>query len=251
VQPQNTFDKRDVVWVISVAPETARRLDRSSSQIARSASIVAVASRLGGSVPTHFRYTPCIVMSSSTGDSSDGWDTGTIGVLFRKAVCGAGADGRTLWALGRSISIGYSSCGLPLAAAGRWMLRGGGTRTGSLGLPARMCWVAGFPGRIPFAQARSVIAVAQNRCAQPFDPPGCATLWRPCSGPPLALLTSGPSQRASIPVLALETQPPTGLPSRPTCRGAGPLQVLKTRRFSGNSRHAGPVVFQHRRRTPV
>src|SRR5258708_10789790 len=53
--------------------------------------------------------------------------------------------------------------------------------------------------------------------------------------------TSGPPERASIPVLALEAQPPTGLPSRPTCRGAGPLQVLKTRRFSGNSRHAGPV----------
>ena len=44
--------------------------DRSSSQIARSASTVALASRLGGSVPTHFRYTPCIVMSSSTGDSN-------------------------------------------------------------------------------------------------------------------------------------------------------------------------------------
>jgi hypothetical protein len=41
--------------------------DRSSSQIARSASTVALASSPGG-VPTHFRYTPCIVMSSSTGD---------------------------------------------------------------------------------------------------------------------------------------------------------------------------------------
>ena len=44
--------------------------DRSSSQIARSASTVALASRPGGGVPTHFRYTPCIVMSSSTGDSN-------------------------------------------------------------------------------------------------------------------------------------------------------------------------------------
>src|SRR6266850_458928 len=52
-------------------------------------------------------------------------------------------------------------------------------------------------------------------------------------GPPLASLTSGPPQRASIPVLALEAQPPTGLPSRPTCRGAGPLQVLKTQGFVG------------------
>src|ERR1700676_1568777 len=57
----------------------------------------------------------------------------------------------------------------------------------------------------------------------------------------LASLTSGPPQRASIPVLALEAQPPTGLPSRPTCRGAGPLQVLKTRGFVGDSRQAGPV----------
>jgi hypothetical protein len=59
--------------------------------------------------------------------------------------------------------------------------------------------------------------------------------------PSLALLTSGPPQRASIPVLALEAQPPRGLPSRPTSRGAGQLQVLKTRGFSGNSRQAGPV----------
>src|SRR3984893_18628548 len=46
--------------------------------------------------------------------------------------------------------------------------------------------------------------------------------------PSLASLTSGPPQRASIPVLALEAQPPTGLLSRPTCRGAGPFEVLKT-----------------------
>src|SRR5215475_3356618 len=53
--------------------------------------------------------------------------------------------------------------------------------------------------------------------------------------------TSGPPQRASIPVRALEAQPPTGLPSRPTCRGAGPLQVLKTQGFAGDSRQASPV----------
>src|ERR1700726_831910 len=59
--------------------------------------------------------------------------------------------------------------------------------------------------------------------------------------PSLASHPSGPPQRASIPVLALEAQPPTGLPSRSTCRGAGPLQVLKTRGFEGDSRQAGPV----------
>src|SRR6476659_7829779 len=41
--------------------------------------------------------------------------------------------------------------------------------------------------------------------------------------------------------LALEAQPRTGLPSRSTCRGGGPLQVLKTRGFEGDSRQAGPV----------
>ena len=35
----------------------------------------------------------------------------------------------------------------------------------------------GFPRTHLFAQVRSVIAVAQHRCAQLFDPPGCATLW--------------------------------------------------------------------------
>src|SRR5262249_42216405 len=54
---------------------TLSSFDRSSSQIARSASIVALASRLGGSVPTHFRYTPCIVMSSSAGGANP-WTLG-------------------------------------------------------------------------------------------------------------------------------------------------------------------------------
>jgi CDP-diacylglycerol pyrophosphatase len=45
----------------------------------------------------------------------------------------------------------------------------------------------------------------------------------------------------TIPVLALEALPPTRLPSRPTCRGAGPLQVLKTQGFVGYSQQAGPV----------
>src|SRR6476646_2054927 len=76
--------------------------------------------------------------------------------------------------------------------------------------------------------------------ARPVDPQTIQSL-PPRSGPPLASLTSGPPQRSSIPVLALEAQPPTGLPSRSTCRGAGPLQVLKTRGFEGDSRQAGPV----------
>src|SRR5437016_9422534 len=34
--------------------------------------------------------------------------------------------------------------------------------------------------------------------------------------------------RGFAPDSSLEAQPPTGLPSRPTCRGAGPFEVLKT-----------------------
>ena len=36
----------------------------------------------------------------------------------------------------------------------------------------------GLPRTHSFAQARSVAAVAANRCAEVFDPPGSVTLWR-------------------------------------------------------------------------
>jgi hypothetical protein len=36
----------------------------------------------------------------------------------------------------------------------------------------------GFPRTHHFAQARSVFAVAAQRCAEVFDPPRCVTLWR-------------------------------------------------------------------------
>jgi len=36
----------------------------------------------------------------------------------------------------------------------------------------------GFPRTHRFAQARSVFAVAEQRCTEVFDPPGCVTLWR-------------------------------------------------------------------------
>src|SRR6266478_5996367 len=35
----------------------------------------------------------------------------------------------------------------------------------------------GFPRTHYFAQARSVFAVAANRCKEVFDPPGSVTLW--------------------------------------------------------------------------
>src|SRR6202040_1536438 len=104
--------------------------------------------------------------------------------------------------------------------------------------------------RSPGRHAQRLARPSPPRGHRPGKPDGSGSPSRcpqtiqslpPCSGPPLASHTSGPPQRASIPVLALEAQPPTGLPSRSTCRGAGPLQVLKTRGFEGDSRQAGPV----------
>jgi hypothetical protein len=40
----------------------------------------------------------------------------------------------------------------------------------------------GFPRTHHFAQARSVFAVAEHRCAQVFNPPNCATHWRLTDG---------------------------------------------------------------------
>ena|SRR6516162_590462 len=90
-----------------------------------------------------------------------------------------------------------------------------------------------LPGGID--QAKPAGSGSPSRCQQTIQS------LPPCSGPPFASHSSGPPQRASIPVLALEAQPPTGLPSGPTCRGAGPLQVLKTRGFAGDFRQASPV----------
>jgi hypothetical protein len=53
-----------------------------------------------------------------------------------------------------------------------WNTRG---QLGRLGAAALR---RGFPRTHYFAQARSVFAVAAHRCAEVFDPPGCATLWR-------------------------------------------------------------------------
>jgi hypothetical protein len=36
----------------------------------------------------------------------------------------------------------------------------------------------GFPRTFHFAQARSVFAVAAQRCDEVFNPPGCVTLWK-------------------------------------------------------------------------
>ena len=49
---------------------------------------------------------------------------------------------------------------------------------GQLGRLGAAALRRGFPRTHLFAQARSVFAVAAHRCAEVFDPPGCATLWR-------------------------------------------------------------------------
>lgn len=48
---------------------------------------------------------------------------------------------------------------------------------GQLGSYGAKMLSRGLPRTHHFAQARSVFAVAAHRCAQIFNPPGCATLW--------------------------------------------------------------------------
>src|SRR5205823_13506763 len=49
---------------------------------------------------------------------------------------------------------------------------------GQLGRLGAVALQRGFPRTHRFAQARSVFAVAANRCAEFFDVPGTVTLWR-------------------------------------------------------------------------
>lgn len=49
---------------------------------------------------------------------------------------------------------------------------------GQLGCLGAAALRRGFPRTYRFAQARSVFAVAAHRCAEVFDPPACATLFR-------------------------------------------------------------------------
>lgn len=49
---------------------------------------------------------------------------------------------------------------------------------GQLGRLGAAALRRGFPRTHRFAQARSVFAVAAQRCAEVFEPPGCVTLWR-------------------------------------------------------------------------
>jgi len=48
---------------------------------------------------------------------------------------------------------------------------------GMLGRRGAVVLERGFPRTHFFAQARAVFGIAQSRCAEVFDPPGCMTLW--------------------------------------------------------------------------
>jgi hypothetical protein len=62
--------------------------------------------------------------------------------------------------------------------AARWWNTGDtGRRTALLGRAGSVLMSRGFPRTHRFAQARLVFEVARARCAEVFDPPGCATLW--------------------------------------------------------------------------
>ncbi|MGF6370770.1 hypothetical protein OKW40_003520 [Paraburkholderia sp. RAU6.4a] len=56
--------------------------------------------------------------------------------------------------------------------AGWWNTKGQMGRLGATVLRR------GFPRTYRFAQARSVFAVAAQRCDEVFNPPGCVTLWK-------------------------------------------------------------------------
>ena len=49
---------------------------------------------------------------------------------------------------------------------------------GQLGRMGASALRRGFPRTFHFAQARSVFAVAAQRCDEVFNPPGCVTLWK-------------------------------------------------------------------------
>lgn len=62
--------------------------------------------------------------------------------------------------------------------AARWWNTGDtARRTALLGRAGSVLMSRGFPRTHRFAQARLVFEVARARCAEVFDPPGCATLW--------------------------------------------------------------------------
>jgi hypothetical protein len=65
-----------------------------------------------------------------------------------------------------------------VARVGEGELAGWWNSKGQLGRMGARALARGFPRTHHFAQARSVFAVAADRCAEVFEPPGSVTLWR-------------------------------------------------------------------------
>jgi hypothetical protein len=65
-----------------------------------------------------------------------------------------------------------------IARVGEGELAGWWNSKGQLGRMGARALARGFPRTHRFAQARSVFAVAADRCTEVFEPPGCVTLWR-------------------------------------------------------------------------
>lgn len=66
---------------------------------------------------------------------------------------------------------------LVVARAGEMDLQGWWNTKGALGRLGRAVYQRGFPRTAPFAQARTVFAVARARTRELWNPTGCATLW--------------------------------------------------------------------------
>lgn len=66
---------------------------------------------------------------------------------------------------------------LVLARHGEMDLAKWWNSNGMLGHRGAVVLERGFPRTHFFAQARAVFAIAQTRCAELFDPPGCMTIW--------------------------------------------------------------------------
>lgn len=67
---------------------------------------------------------------------------------------------------------------LVLARHGEMDLAKWWNSNGMLGRRGAIVLERGFPRTHYFAQARAVLAIAQSRCAELFDPPGCMTIWK-------------------------------------------------------------------------
>jgi hypothetical protein len=184
--------------------------------------------------------------------------------------CGT-AQGARRWPCGQAIYCQPSRARLRLCSTGDARERAVDDRAADRSGRGRQFAGAGHAGRRPrrcHLQAGTAAVQAPLRddlrvragSARPRwlspSPTACAlhtamasgmSSWLPCWGSillsrsPAFLVTPGLPRRTLVPVLALKALPPTGLPSRPTGRGAGPPRVVEPQGWVGCSRPVGPV----------